>query len=81
LLLCVPVYYDVENVKDPVNIVMNLTDSNLFRMWEIKVGLLLGRFTTKCLVCRVLGQHGGRQEMSQHRQYFCVRKLPCSGIQ
>jgi len=39
LLLCVAVYYDVENVKDPVSIVMNLTDSNLFRMWEIKVGL------------------------------------------
>ena len=38
LFLCVAVYYDVENVKDPVSIVMNLTDSNLFRMWEIKVG-------------------------------------------
>ncbi|GFG28139.1 hypothetical protein Cfor_12524 [Coptotermes formosanus] len=31
------VYYDVENVKDPVSIVMNLTDNNLFRMWEIKI--------------------------------------------
>ena len=39
MLLCVAVYYDVENVKDPVSIVMNLTNSNLFRMWEIKVGL------------------------------------------
>jgi len=47
LLLCVAVYYDVENVKDPVNIVMNLTNSNLFRMWEIKVGLLAQTFQYK----------------------------------
>ena len=81
LLLCVAVYYDVENMKDPVNIVMNLTNSNLFRMWEIKVSLLLGRFTTKCLVYRVLEQHGGCHEMSQHTQDFCMRELSCSGIQ
>ncbi|KDR10193.1 uncharacterized protein LOC110838169 isoform X1 [Zootermopsis nevadensis] len=31
------VYYDVENVKDPINIVINLTHNNLFRMWEIKI--------------------------------------------
>jgi hypothetical protein len=47
LLLCVAVYYDVENVKDPVSIVMNLTDSNLFRMWEIKVGLPAHTFRYK----------------------------------
>jgi hypothetical protein len=29
----------VENVKGPMSIVMNLTDNNLFRMWEIKVGM------------------------------------------
>jgi hypothetical protein len=39
LLRCVAVYYDVENVKDSINIIMNLTDNNLFRMWEIKVSL------------------------------------------
>jgi hypothetical protein len=39
------VYYDVENVKDPINIVINLTHNNLFRMWEIKVSLLTNLFT------------------------------------
>jgi hypothetical protein len=53
LLLYVAVYYDVENVKDPVSIVMNLTDSNLFRMWEIKVGLPVQMFHYKlpCVFC------------------------------
>jgi hypothetical protein len=39
------VYYDVENVKGPISIVINLTHSNLFRLWEIKVSLLTNLFT------------------------------------
>ena len=33
----VAVYYDVDNIKDPISIMMNMTDENLYRMWEIKV--------------------------------------------
>ncbi|KAJ9599458.1 hypothetical protein L9F63_010073 [Diploptera punctata] len=31
------VYYDVENINDTIVIIMNMTDDNLYRMWEIKI--------------------------------------------
>ncbi|XP_024081446.1 uncharacterized protein LOC106665445 [Cimex lectularius] len=30
-------YFDVENIKDPVKISMNLSKSDLYRIWEIKI--------------------------------------------
>lgn len=30
-------YYDVENIKDPITITVNLTQNDLFRIWEIRV--------------------------------------------
>ncbi|KAL1117664.1 hypothetical protein AAG570_003979 [Ranatra chinensis] len=30
-------YFDVDNMKDPLTITMNLTQENLFRIWEIKI--------------------------------------------
>lgn len=81
LLLCVAVYYDVENVKDPVSIVMNLTDNNLFRMWEIKVGLPVQTLYYELSCFCVPEQHVICHGLSRHMQGFCVIKVPFSQMQ